>query len=171
MSLLLFASLALSSASIGHPVAGILASGTGLTVDFAELPVQYLTVDRCDDTTETFEVMEVLDLVAGDTITLPEGDICGLQLDLGGRLHVAGDGNSGGSFSLSLAVGVINIPVSPALEVVSGSSAAIAVRIADPNWITAAGLGLSSGHVHVGPSSTLHDGLRDSVRWDSAVIQ
>ena len=164
--------LALASSSIGHPVSTGIAGGSGLTFDFAELPVQSMTVDRCDDTTETFEVMEVLDLIAGDTLTLPEGDICGVELDLGGRLNASGEGTSGGAFSLSLIVGTIQIPVSPTLVVASGTSAALGVRFAEPNWVTASGLGLSTGtHVHVGPAHGDHDDLRDHVRWDSVVVQ
>jgi hypothetical protein len=169
-TLLLIATAAASS-SIGHPVPTTLAGGTGITLDFAELPVHSMVVDRCDTTTETFEVMEVIDLHAGDPLTLPEGDICGVQLVLGGRLHASGSG-SGGTFSLSLAVGQITIPVSPALEVVDGDSDATLVRIAESGWITATSLSLSSGtHVHIGPASGLHDGLRDSVRWDSDILQ
>ena len=163
--------LALASTSIGHPVTTGIAPGSGLTFDFAELPVHTMTVDRCDDTTETFEVTEVLDLVAGDTLTLPNGAICGVTLDLGGRLNASGDGTSGGSFSLSLIVGQVSIPVDPPLSVVSGSSAALGVRFADPNWVTATALGLSSGHVHIGPNHAAHDSLRDAVRWDSAILR
>lgn len=168
----LLAATAFASSSIGHPVNTGIAAGTGLTFDFAELPVHSMIVDRCDDTFETFEVMEVIDLIAGDPITLPEGDICGVQLTLGGRLNASGDGTSGGTFSLSLVVGSIQIPVDPPLEVVDDTSAALGIRIAEPNWVTATLLGLTSGnHVHVGPAHSAHDTLRDHVRWDSAILQ
>ncbi len=169
----LFLSAALAGTYFGHPVGTQVAHDTSVAITFAEAPVHSLTVDRCDSTTETFEVMEVVDLVAGDPLTLPEGAICGVRLDLGGRIHVQGEaasGAAGGTFSLSLAVGQVFLDVDPSLTVSGGSSPATAVRFADTTWLAA--LPLTPGsHLHVNPSHPQHDGLRDGVRDDSAVEQ
>jgi hypothetical protein len=168
-----FSSLALASTVIGHPTGTSIAHDAGVDILFAEVPVHTMTVDRCDDTFDTYEVGEVLDLVAGDPLTLPEGDICGVRLDLAGRMHVYGQdpaGASGGTFSLSLAVGQVFLEVDPALTVSGGTSPATAVRFADSSWL--ASLPLTPGaHLHVNPSHPQHGTVRDGVRDDSAVEQ
>ena len=163
--------LAFAGIIIGHPVGTKIADASGLAVDFAELPVHRMTVDRCDGSTETFLVDQTLDLVVGDPLTLPNGWVCGVAVQLGGRVHLSGVGTDGGSFSMSLAVGSVQLDVSPALFV-DDTSSATGVRFAHADWVTVGDLGLSAGtHVHVNPSHTLHDVLRDAWRFDGAVTQ
>ncbi len=169
---LLVLSTAFASTSVGHPVPTRVAAGAGLAFTFAELPVHSLTIDKCNSTTETVMVQQTIDLIAGDTLTLPDGDVCGVLVHPSGRLHVQGTGTSGGTMSLSLAVGTIDLLVDPQIDVDNDTSDADWMRFAGTDWVTAAALALGPGvHVHVSPGHALHNSLRDAVEDDGEVEQ
>ncbi|MEZ4240565.1 MAG: hypothetical protein R3F59_31300 [Myxococcota bacterium] len=161
---------AMATTVVGHPVPTGIAAGTGLTYTSSILDVKTITYDLCDDELVD-DLDEVLDPVAGDEIVLPQGeDVCGLTIDLNGRFWVYGTGPSNSTFALSLGVDTIVIDIDPPITVASdGSSGGTGIRLADPNWVTASMLDLDPNEfVGVGAGHTLHDTLRDSVRYDSA---
>jgi hypothetical protein len=169
-AVLSLSSSALAGAAIGHPVPTENAFGTSLSYTWGALPVSTTVFDHCNGTYETVTVNETLDPVAGDPIVLPPGQICGLRINLSDRFLLSGTGPSNSTFSLSLGVTQINIPVSPAITVPSdGSSGGTQIRLAAPDWITATLLGLTpNANVTVGATHPLHNQLRDDVRYDSA---
>src|SRR5687768_12083274 len=98
---------ALASTAVGHPVPTSFAGGEDLVFTSGELPVSTVVFDRCNSTTETFDVFATLDPVDNDLLTLDTGSICGIRLNLSGRVKLCGTGPSGSSFALSLGVGQI----------------------------------------------------------------
>jgi hypothetical protein len=161
---------AFAGTAVGHPVKTTFAAGTNLSYTWGELPVSTMVVDHCSASDETVTVNETLDPVANDTLLLPPGTICGIQLNLFDRVKLHGTGPSSSTFSLSLGVGQIDIPLDPPIYVdEEGKSDAEWVRLAAANWITATLLDMDPNeHVTVGALHALHDQLRDAIREDSA---
>ncbi len=168
--LVLVSSVSLAGTAVGHPVPTTVAAGSGLVYTQGAVPIATMTVDRCDDTTETFDVDATLDPVDHDTLTLPVGSICGVALHLSDRFLLGGQGSSGGLFALSLGVDTIVIPVDPPIVVpTGGGSGGTALRFAEVDWVTATMLDLDVNEiVVVGATHPLHDTLRDAVELDSA---
>jgi hypothetical protein len=155
--------------AVGHPVPTKVSTGTGLVYTAGTLPVSTTVFDHCNNTFETVTVNDELDLLAQDPLVIPPGYTCGIRINLSDRFELAGTGPSSSSFELSLGVGYIDIDVDPPIFVDSeGDSDASWIRLAAPNWVTATLLGLDpSEHVVVGATHSLHDQLRDDVRYDS----
>lgn len=167
---LLLSSASLAGTAVGHPVPSTVAAGSGLVFTQGAVPISTMTVDRCDNTTETFDVDETIDPVDHDTITLPTGYTCGITLHLSNRFLLGGYGTGGGLFALSLGVDTIVIPVDPPIFVPTGGGSGDSwVRFADVNFVTAAMLDLEENDiVVVGAQHALHDALTASVEEDSA---
>ncbi len=165
--------LARAGVIIGHPVTLRFAAGDGLTYTSGSISVTDQVVEFCDSTILTMEVDQVLEI--GDPVLLPVGTICGIDLHLDAPTLLEGTG-SGGSFEMALTMAVIQIEVDPPLVVTqsgsTGTSGAVAVELADPDWVTASMLQLGTG-IHRSISSThlLHDTLKASVRNDSTVVE
>lgn len=170
VSSLLLSSASLAGTAVGHPVPTTSAVGSGLVYTQGAVPISTMVVDRCDATYDTYDVNATIDPVDHDTITLPAGDICGIQLNLSDRFLLGGYGTSGGTFALSLGVGSIAIPIDPPIHVAAdGSTGGSRIRFADVAWVTATMLDLDVNEiVVVGASHPLHDTLRDAVKYDSA---
>lgn len=172
VSLFLFSSLAhADGVIIGHPVGLRFAAGTGLTYTSGSISVTDEVVRFCDDSTLTIPVDDTLAI--GDTVLLPAGDICGVELLLDGPVLLTGTGNAGGSFTLSLSLSVVQIEVDPPLEVsASGTSDADAVELGAPDFVTASLLQLGPGITRtVTPGHALHDTLKASVRDESSIVR
>lgn len=169
VSLCFVSVVALASTAVGHPVPTGFAAGDDLVFTSGELPVSTIVFDNCDTTYDTFDVYATLDPVDNDTIVLDNGTICGIRLNLSGRVKLDGTGPSGSSFSLSLGVGHIDMIVDPPIYVPSsGVSGGTFIRLAATDWITADLLDLDPNEfVSVGANHPLHDQLRDAIRYDS----
>lgn len=166
---LLSATALAGGTAVGHPVSVRFASGDGLAFASGALPIGDAIFDHCDGTYETVEVDDALDPVANDALTFPPGDLCGVRLVLTGPVLLAGSGTGGGTFSLSLGVGQIDVPVDPPVYVPSdGSSGGTWVRLAAMDWVTADLLDLDANEtITIGASSPLHDDLVDAIQADS----
>lgn len=156
----------------GHPVPAWFASGTGLVFDAGAMFVTDLHVDRCDITWDHYAVDVGVDPVANDTITLPNGPICGIDLDVDGPIVLEGHGTGGGTFVLELDVATVHVEVSPQLTVTNQASAADGVELAAQNWVTASALGLDpNDDLVIASGHGLHDGLAAAVANDSRVLR
>ena len=169
MLLFVLVHLARAVVIVGHPVYAFVAPGDGLVMDSAQLAVEDAVWKACPGgTDQVVAVDETMDLLGLDTLTMPEGTWCGVSLTLFDEVGVTGTGG-GGSFSLQLDVGRVDIPFASPLTVPPGStSGSFDLKIAYEDWITATSLGLSTGtHVHIGPTDPEHNALRDAIRVGS----
>lgn len=169
MALCALTASALAGTAVGHPHPSEFAPGSGLSYASAAFPIDHVIYERCDNTTEIVQVDETLDPTAGDPLWVPPGTHCGATIVLSGRLWLSGSGTAGGNFGLSLGVGAISLDIDPPIVVPSDSSSGgTALRLGDPDWITATLLDLDPGeNVFVGANHALHDQLRDAIRYDS----
>lgn len=167
---LALAPVALASVGQGHPVPLRFAAGAGLTYTSGSISIADEIVHFCDDTTQTYDVDEIVDI--GDPIVLPPGEICGVELVLDAPIALAGTG-SGGTFSLGLDAGTIVLTLDPSLTVSQQeTSDADFVELASPDWITATSLQMQQGvHRSVTYGHTLHAQLRGDVLGDSAILR
>ena len=156
---------------VGHPVDFRIAAGTGLTFNSLSMAVTSMTVDFCGGSPHTYDVNTTFHI--GDEILLPVGEICGVDLNLTGTTVISGVGTAGGTFELDIQLSVVQIEVDPSVTVAStGSSSADSIELAQPNWVTASALALSTGvNRVVTSSSTEHPSLRSSVRNASTILE
>lgn len=167
---LLFSVPALAGVIAGHPCDVVFSGGTGLSISGAYIDVSDVIYYECDDTPHTFEVDDRLEL-GTDTLGIPVGTWCGVDIVLSGPYHIWGTGLSGGTYSITLDAGTISIPLDSLVVNQDYSSDADLFRIADPSWITASSLGLGPNvNVVIDHYSTQHAALRDHVLYDSAVL-
>lgn len=171
LSLLLVSGARADGVIIGHPISTQFAAGSGLTYTSGSISVTDEVVRFCDDSELTIPIDDTLAI--GDTVLLPAGEICGVALFLDGPVLLAGTGNAGGSFTLSLSLSVIEIEVDPPIEVSStGGSDADALELGAPDFVTASLLQLGPGITrNVTSGHPLHDTLKASVRYDSSIVE
>ncbi|HHO51300.1 MAG TPA: hypothetical protein ENK18_10605 [Deltaproteobacteria bacterium] len=163
-----FAFTAAAATIVGHPHPAEIAAGDGLTYSAGVLPIDHVIYEHCNTSTETVQYDETLDPVAGDPLIVPPGTHCGATIVLSDRFLVSGSGN-GGTFALSLGVGAIVLDIDPPIVVpTDGSSGGTKLRLGIEDWVTVELLDLKPNEqVLVGAAHTLHDDLRDAIRYDS----
>jgi hypothetical protein len=164
-----FATVAFAGTLVGHPIPTCSGQADGIVWSWGQLPVSTVVYDHCGAPDETVDYDETLDPVANDLLVLTPGYHCGVTVNLDGRYILAGQGVAGGHVGLSLGVGTIHLEFDPPVFVpTNGSSGGTGIRLADPNWITAAMIDLDDGEtIVIGANHALHDTLRDAVRYDS----
>ena len=169
----LLPSVAQAGMSVGDPVPLRFASSPDLVITGGTLSITDIHVNRCNGVVDHYEVDLDFDVVEQDTLLIPSGDVCGIDLDLDGPLVVTGHhAQHSGTFTLTLQVGVVHVNVAPVLHVENNQSDADWVEIANPNWVTGGMLGLDAGEqITVSAPSTLHNQIRDRVRNQSSVVR
>ena len=156
----------------GQPVPARVASASGLVFDSAEMFVTERHVQACNNTWAHTNVDVAVDLLANDAVVIPNGTICGVDLDIDGPIVIEGHGTGGGTFVLELDVPVVHVEVSPQLTVANNTSAADWVELGAPGWVTATSLGLDPNeHIVVDTNHGLHAALAAALANDSVVLR
>lgn len=139
--------------AVGNPtdLTVALAEGKGLTWQSASVPVATLGLVGCDGSAETMTVGRDLDLL-GDTLVVPPGEWCELDLAFDGELHAVGLTEDQSTIELRLPVGEVVLGSTTAIDPEGG---AFYLELADRGWVKPQPLGATDGAaVTVGPDGT-----------------
>lgn len=154
--------------AVGNPtdLTVALAAGKGVTWQAASVPVATLDLAGCEGSEETVTVGRALDLL-GDTLVVPPGDWCGLDLVFDGDLHAQGITEDQSTLELWLRVARVALVSETAIDPGDG---AFYLELADPDWVKPQPLGATDGAVvTVGPEGTDAEALVRQVEKESSL--
>lgn len=155
---------------VGNPGEARVSLGSGDAVVFtrAVLPIDEVVYTSCDDGDVTEPEDRTVDLLAKDTLVVPTGTWCAVDVYTSGLVQVEGDGVYGGTFTLTLDVATVALDAGDGL-VVDGD--ALVLELAHPLWVSALGLVLvPTTQVDVGPGDFRHDALAERLADGSGLF-
>jgi len=153
---------------VGNPGSSsvAVAPATGATLRSATAEVEAVTLSGCDGASELIEVSATMNLLEPDSVAVPQGTWCTVEVHLSGPMEVIGDGDLGGDFHVLVEVEQIDMDSASGV-VVDGDD--LVLELGWPGWLDARELDLEAGDsLQVAPGDAIHDGLAERVRTASA---
>lgn len=134
------------------------ATGEVTVIDQVRLDVDSVWLESCDGASTLLEGAQRLNPGAGDTLSLPAGEWCAVELELDGPLVVMGESRDGSPMHLTLQASTLSLPLSEPLLVGLDDGAQVELELLPESWDA---LAPARGAWVVGPSSRSHDALVD----------